>query len=118
MEFGSLNAAQAVSIKLIPFNTRIPEEKQDRQLEEKLRGEASGILNWLLEGAKRWTEERLKTPQIITSAPDEYRGRWTLSVTLSGNGVSRNRGQALGQGNCSRCHIPLPRVFGSWGSIA
>jgi putative DNA primase/helicase len=61
-------------IKLIPFTTRIPEEKQDKQLEEKLRGEASGILNWLLEGAKRWTMERLKTPQIITSATDEYRG--------------------------------------------
>jgi putative DNA primase/helicase len=61
-------------IKLIPFTTRIPEEKQDRQLEGKLKEEASGILNWLLEGAKRWTMERLKTPQIITSATDEYRG--------------------------------------------
>jgi putative DNA primase/helicase len=61
-------------IKLIPFTTRIPEEKQDRQLEEKLKGEASGILNWLLEGAIRWTQERLKTPQIITNATDEYRG--------------------------------------------
>jgi putative DNA primase/helicase len=61
-------------IKLIPFTTRIPEEKQDRGLEEKLRGEASGILNWLLEGAMRWTAERLETPQIITSATDEYRG--------------------------------------------
>jgi putative DNA primase/helicase len=60
-------------IKLIPFTTRIPEEKQDKRLEERLRGEASGILNWLLEGAKRWTMERLRTPQIITSATDEYR---------------------------------------------
>ncbi|GHU12348.1 hypothetical protein FACS1894161_0380 [Spirochaetia bacterium] len=37
-------------IKLIPFTNRIPEEKQDKNLEEKLRAEASGILNWLLEG--------------------------------------------------------------------
>jgi putative DNA primase/helicase len=61
-------------IKLIPFTTRIAEERQDKELEEKLQREASGILNWLLEGAKRWTEERLKTPHIITSATDEYRG--------------------------------------------
>ncbi|GHU68900.1 hypothetical protein FACS189450_00680 [Spirochaetia bacterium] len=61
-------------IKLIPFTNRIPEEKQDKNLEEKLMAEASGILNWLLEGAIRWTMERLKTPQIITSATDEYRG--------------------------------------------
>jgi putative DNA primase/helicase len=61
-------------IKLIPFTTRIPEEQQDRQLEEKLREEAAGILNWILEGAARWMVERLRTPQIITSATDEYRG--------------------------------------------
>jgi putative DNA primase/helicase len=61
-------------IKLIPFTTRIPEEKQDKHLELKLREEGPGILNWLLEGSKRWTVERLKTPQIITSATDEYRG--------------------------------------------
>ena len=37
-------------IKLIPFTNRIPEEKQDKHLEGKLKKEASGILNWLLEG--------------------------------------------------------------------
>jgi putative DNA primase/helicase len=61
-------------IKLIPFTTRIPEEKQDKHLELKLRGEASGILNWLLEGAARWKRERLKVPPAILNATDEYRG--------------------------------------------
>jgi putative DNA primase/helicase len=61
-------------IKLIPFTTRIPEEKQDRQLEKKLREEASGILNWLLEGTARWKREGLKVPAAILSATDEYRG--------------------------------------------
>jgi putative DNA primase/helicase len=74
MEFGSLNAAQAASIKLIPFTTRIPEEKQDKYLERKLKAEASGILNWLLEGAGRWAAEGLNTPPVVTSATDEYRG--------------------------------------------
>ena len=61
-------------IKLIPFTTRIPEEKQDRHLELKLREEASGILNWLLEGTARWRRERLKAPAAILNATDEYRG--------------------------------------------
>ncbi|MDR0794924.1 MAG: hypothetical protein LBE79_02545 [Tannerella sp.] len=61
-------------IRLIPFTTRITEEKQDKHLELKLRAEASGILNWLLEGAKRWQKEGLKTPVEILSATDEYRG--------------------------------------------
>jgi putative DNA primase/helicase len=61
-------------IKLIPFTTRIEEEKQDKDLEMKLCKEASGILNWLLEGAARWKRERLIAPDIILKATDEYRG--------------------------------------------
>jgi putative DNA primase/helicase len=61
-------------IKLIPFTTRIPEEKQDKHLELKLREEASGILNWLLEGTARWKREGLKVPVAILNATDEYRG--------------------------------------------
>jgi putative DNA primase/helicase len=61
-------------IKLIPFTMRIPEEKQDKHLELKLREEASGILNWLLEGIANWKRERLKTPKAVLFAIDEYRG--------------------------------------------
>jgi putative DNA primase/helicase len=61
-------------IKLIPFNTRIPEDKQDKHLELKLQEEASGILNWLLEWAANWKQERLKTPKAVLFATDEYRG--------------------------------------------
>jgi len=61
-------------IKLIPFTTRIEEEHQDKNLEEKLKEEASGILNWLLAGTRRWRSEGLKAPKIVLSATDEYRG--------------------------------------------
>jgi putative DNA primase/helicase len=61
-------------IKLIPFTTRIPEEKQDKHLELKLREEAGGILNWLLEGVRRWKQEGLKAPNAVLLATDEYRG--------------------------------------------
>jgi putative DNA primase/helicase len=65
-------------IKLIPFTTRITEEKQDKHLELKLREEASGILNWLLEGTKRWKKERLIVPLDILNATDEYRGEMDI----------------------------------------
>jgi len=60
-------------IKLIPFTTRITEDKQDKFLEMKLREEASGILNWLLEGIETWNKEKLKTPKAVLFATDEYR---------------------------------------------
>jgi len=61
-------------IKLIPFTTRITEDKQDKDLESKLITEASGILNWLLEGVARWKNEGLVAPEAILHATDEYRG--------------------------------------------
>jgi putative DNA primase/helicase len=61
-------------IKLIPFTTRIEEEDQDKHLEEKLREEASGILNWLLAGTRRWRQEGMRAPKVVMTATDEYRG--------------------------------------------
>jgi len=61
-------------IKLIPFTTRIPEEKQDKRLETKLKAESSGILNWILEGTARWQREGLVVPAVILNATNEYRG--------------------------------------------
>ena len=60
-------------IKLVPFTTRIQEEKQDKHLEQKLMLEGPGILNWLIDGAKRWYKEGLKTPRIVLNATAEYR---------------------------------------------
>ena len=59
---------------MIPFTTTIPQEKMDKQLEQKLAEEKPGILNWLIEGALRWQREGLKTPAVIINATDEYRG--------------------------------------------
>jgi putative DNA primase/helicase len=61
-------------IRLIPFTTTIEADKQDKYLEQKLRAEASGILNWLIEGAMRWKNEGLKTPAAILNATEEYKG--------------------------------------------
>jgi putative DNA primase/helicase len=61
-------------IRLIPFTTRIEEYKQDKHLELKLKEEASGVLNWLLEGTERWKREGLKAPASVLNATNEYRG--------------------------------------------
>ncbi|MDR2865232.1 MAG: DUF5906 domain-containing protein [Spirochaetaceae bacterium] len=65
-------------IRLIPFTTTIEADKQDKDLEQKLVSEQSGILNWLLQGTLRWFKEGLKPPQIITNATNEYRGEMDI----------------------------------------
>jgi len=61
-------------IKLIPFTVTIPNEKQDPQLQGKLHEEASGIMNWMIEGCLKWRGKGLVAPAEISEATDEYRG--------------------------------------------
>jgi putative DNA primase/helicase len=94
-------------IKLIPFTTTIPEEKQDKDLEKKLMEEGPGILNWILEGTVRWCNERLKTPPAITSATDEYRGE----MDVIGNFIKERCVQGPG---CSIRARELFKVYQGW----
>ncbi len=41
-------------ILLVPFNVRIPDAEQDKQLGEKLKLEASGILKWMVDGLEEY----------------------------------------------------------------
>jgi putative DNA primase/helicase len=58
---------------LVPWTVIIPKEERDLKLDEKLRAEASGVLNVLLDGLRRWLTEGLVISQAITAATDQYR---------------------------------------------
>jgi putative DNA primase/helicase len=60
-------------IRIILFENQVPIEQIDRELKDKLKLERAGILNWLIDGAKRWLAEGLKTPEKVASAGDDYR---------------------------------------------
>lgn len=60
-------------IRLIPFTVRIPEDRRDAALKDKLWDEAPGILRWAVEGCLRWQREGLKPTANIVAATDEYR---------------------------------------------
>lgn len=60
-------------VRLVPFNVSIPKAERDRRLPDKLRGQASGILNRLLDGLRDWCDVGLTEPEEITKATAEYR---------------------------------------------
>jgi putative DNA primase/helicase len=60
-------------VKRIPFLVAIPEHERDTKLEAKLKAEASGILNWMLQGLTQWREHGLKEPAEVCAAVNEYR---------------------------------------------
>ena len=60
-------------LRLIPFNVTIPKEQRDKGLKEKLKAEASGILNWAIEGFTMWRQVGLAPPKAVLQATDDYR---------------------------------------------
>lgn len=60
-------------IRVIPFDVIIPANERDPHLAERIRAEASGVLNWAMSGYRAWRSEGLEPPAAVTRATDEYR---------------------------------------------
>lgn len=65
--------AMEARLRLIPFDRNFESEGiADPDLELKLKGESSGILNWLLEGVRRWDTEGLPPPEVVQIRTTSY----------------------------------------------
>jgi putative DNA primase/helicase len=59
-------------IKLIPFTVKIPDEKKDPTLSDKLKAELPGILAWAVRGCQEWQRIGLAEPAEVTQAVHAY----------------------------------------------
>jgi putative DNA primase/helicase len=95
-------------IKLIPWTVSIPPEKRDRDFGDKLKAEASGILNRLLAGLVDWLKHGLNAPAEIEQATADYRkdsdplGRFLDACVATKEG-ERVQSSALHQLFCAWC---------------
>jgi len=62
-------------LPVIKFTVRIHEADKDRQLGDKLKGEASGILAWMVRGAMAWAARGLQPPDEVRKATKAYRAQ-------------------------------------------
>ncbi len=75
-------------ILLVPWNVMIPAEERDVDLPAKLKAEASGILNRLLDGLRYYLDKGLTPPDEVLAATAEYRedsdpiGRFLAECTI------------------------------------
>ncbi|MBR0855650.1 phage/plasmid primase, P4 family [Bradyrhizobium liaoningense] len=60
-------------VRLVPFSVTILKEERDIHLGDKLRAEAAGVLNWLLDGLRIWLDKGLQEPDDVVQATAEYR---------------------------------------------
>jgi putative DNA primase/helicase len=59
-------------LRLIPFSVQIPAEKRERDLDAKLKAEASGILAWAVQGAVDYCKNGLGSPEVVKSSTSDY----------------------------------------------
>ena len=85
-------------VALTPFDQTIPEANRDLHLLETLKGEGSGILNWMLAGLRAWRKDGLQIPEKITAATGAYRneqdilGDWIDEDCMTAPGCSEKKG--------------------------
>jgi putative DNA primase/helicase len=60
---------------IIPFDVEIPVQEQDKQLAQKLKAEAPGILAWAVQGELERQKKGLMPPARVLHATTEYRDR-------------------------------------------
>lgn len=72
---------------LVPWAVRISKGQRDPHLPDKLKAEASGVLNRWLVGLTRWLQRGLRVPDEIAGATERFRvdsdplGRWIDEAT-------------------------------------
>jgi putative DNA primase/helicase len=60
-------------IKLLPFESCVAAEDQDKELPNKLYTELSGILNWAIDGCLDWQKNGLGSCSIVDNSTSAYR---------------------------------------------
>lgn len=80
-------------IRLVLWEHQLAPDQADKTLPDKLRAEASGILNWIIQGVGDWLSEGLAEPPRVAAAMDDYRkgsspfGEWFMERVELVDGV-------------------------------
>jgi putative DNA primase/helicase len=106
-------------IALVPFETFIPVEERDRGLTDKLKQEAPGILNWMLDGFLEWLEHGLPATPRIAEAVEEYRTESDPIGEFMRQRTKRTPGWSVRAGELHKSYLTwFERNFGDRKSAA
>ena len=68
----SVDEAVRRRFNIVPFLLNLCEDKRDRDLSSKLKGEWPGILAWMIKGCLDWQQIGLAPPKAVVDATEEY----------------------------------------------
>jgi putative DNA primase/helicase len=93
-------------LSLLECKSRVEDGKEDERLAEKLQAEASGILNWMLEGLRMYFKEGLLKTESIRAATERYRG--------AENHMNRFGEDELETGLSQTIRTPTSEIYGKY----
>jgi putative DNA primase/helicase len=85
-------------VRLMPFTVTIPEAERDIGLQGRLNAELSGVLTWIVQGARRYLAHGLEPPDGVRDATAAYReeedvlGAFIADRCLTGDGLTATSG--------------------------
>lgn len=92
-------------VKLIPWTVTIPAEERDPDILARLHEEASGVLNWVVEGAKAFLSQGLNEPQAVAVATQGYRGdEDTVARFVAEHGIRTDQGSKVDTADLVTAH--------------
>ena len=97
-------------VKVVPFNADI--QRPDQQLTQKLLLEASGILNWMIEGWKIYQSEGLKVPECVRRESDNYKSDMDLLLQWKEDCISDSAKGRMGLTLTYKCYEFWAKNFG------
>lgn len=104
----NVDTAMRRRLHLLPFTQRFTGTHRDRDLADKLRAEADGIMQWIVEGTRRYLDIGLSPPAVVREATDEYFAAEDLFDQWLDQCCERDRGYT---------ETPT-RLFKSWQAFA
>ena len=72
-------------IRLVPFEQRFAGGRGDPRLPEKLRGELTGVLAWMVRGCLEWQSDGLGQPEKVRAATEGYRSEMDVLAAFLGD---------------------------------
>jgi putative DNA primase/helicase len=102
-------------IRPIPFTVSIPEERQDKELANKLMTELAGILAWAVRGCLEWQRTGLGVPEEVREATEGYRTERTCWPPSSMSGARSRPQHRPRRETCTRRTAPGARRVVSAG---
>ena len=100
-------------IILVPWPVKLTDVECDPRIAEKLRAEAPGILNRLLDGAREWLDHGLMIPQSIREATAEYRSSSDPFAQFLLECVGRKPGGRVPSGALYDLYVAWARATGN-----